>query len=222
MKEIEGITPEVIVKSMKHSSYPEWFSWEPETLRSEFRLKSEKDYNTLIATASLVSQAYSAMIPWNRSDVFGAICVAFDGNIASNAVWQKPSLAQILYTTRIMNMIKPQKLKSVQRNDMLSQEVKVFIASCLVYESIIHCPPLNPYLGSIDRVILKMMKDFEFSGELQTKVAKSLSDKNKMNHELSKEAIDSTKIQVARIQAEIIKYKQRVFEGKKQLDLLKA
>ena len=219
MKEIKDITPITLIKVLGFSEKEKWYTWEPETLRLEFQLADENSYDTLIALASLVSQYYHEQNTWERSDIFSATAVSLFGYIPNTVYWDKLRLSQVLYMAHVCN--------EIDSKELFSDEINIYIASCLLDRSILHCPPLYYNItGHIDEWIMKFAGDFEFSKKDQHRIHQLIIGKiqYKTKHAdkiLAQPGDDKIKIQIARIMAEYQEFQIRLRKSEKELQLLK-
>jgi hypothetical protein len=196
---------EILNKYLEHG----WWEWEPKTLRDEIHGPlPEHRWSVVFAVAATINQARAdnaQWLPWNEPDVFGDIAVAFQGIQHNPEYWQKPTLEQIWYANEV--------LQHIDKKAELEDDVKAYIAACLVENEILYYP-LN------DDFIDNKMKDLSKRPDL-IKEAKETWNSEPLRNKLLARPESSTKgIQVLRMEAARLLVDERIEKGKRQINFV--
>jgi hypothetical protein len=137
----------------------DWLVWEAQTLwkevKDDFRVPSISDHacTKIQALRTLHINEWF----WTKWEVFCWITQALNNNIPDFHVIQKPSIAQLLAAVDISDM--------VRAGEEFTQEVKGWMAACLVDEGVFYAP--NPIAFCQDEVV-QLLMELKVEGAEQT------------------------------------------------------
>ena len=209
-------TPEVIIETFPQmdSSYEPWWEWEPETIEDSLPGDTSHRKGLIQACASLVRQSKSEFAHhthWREPDIFGSLCVEFDGVAASVEYFEKPTLSQILYCHHVMN--------TVDSNLHLEDGVKEYISICVTEHGIIYVPGML----SVNKIIAERLEGREgFSKELVFKLEETLMSPEKRQAQVeSPDPSSPLNVQVLRIVSAFQLFNERRELAKRQINSMK-
>jgi hypothetical protein len=135
----------------------DWFTWDPQTLwreiKDDFRVPSISDHTC--AKIQAVRTLHINEWFWTKWEVFCWITQALNNNIPDFLVIQKPSISQLLNAVEIADM--------VRGGESFSDEVKGWVASCLVDDGVFYAP--NPIAFAQDAIV-QLLKELKVGEEL--------------------------------------------------------
>lgn len=209
-------TPEVIIETFPDmdSSDEPWWEWEPETIESMLPGNTEHRKGLIQACASLIRQAkspYAHHTHWREPDIFGALCIEFDGVSASIEYFEKPTVSQILYCNHVM--------KVVDSNLKLEDDVNEYIAICAVEHGIIYVPGML----AVNKKIAERLEGREgFSKELVFNLEETLMSPEKRQAQVDNPKSSSPlNTQVLRITAAFQLFNERRELAQRQINSMK-
>lgn len=203
---ISDPTPVAIYKILNQHLGAGWWGWEPETLRMEIPGPlPEHRWSVIFATAAAVNQARDkdrTWLPWSDADIFGDIAVTFQGIQHIPDFWQKPQLDQIWYAVEV--------LKVFDDKAELEEDVKAYIAACLVYDNVFFYPYMDDFVKN--KII-----ELSHRRELVEEIYKTWNNVEKRSELIRLPKLEPVCVQILKIEAANQLVTQRLNLGKRQI-----
>jgi hypothetical protein len=143
----------------------DWFEWQPETLwkeiKEDFRVPSISDHAK--AKIQAVRTLHIGEMYWKNWETFCWITQALNNNIPDWHILQKPSLAQLMSSVDIAEM--------VRKGEVFALEVCSFVAASMLDEGVLYAPhPISFCQDEINRYLTdRGIKYSDIEAEVQRK-----------------------------------------------------
>lgn len=204
-------TPIAIYEIFNKHLDKDWYTWEPETLRMEVPGPVPEDrWSTIFATMAITNQAKeedNPWTPWSEADIFGDICIAFQGIQHNPAFWQKPTLDQLWYAKKVLEHVDPR--------ETLEEDVKAYIATCLSYDDVYFWPEYDEFIeGKITELTYGRVKS------LQKEIARTWNDETKKLELINLPRLTPLCVQVLKIESARELVYDRLELGKRQISFV--
>lgn len=126
--------PMAIVMVLLEKFGPEWFDWEPETLRAEifatFNTSSISEHNWQKIQA--VRTAMMTYGPWREWQIFEKVMQALNNNVPRFDIAQPCTLSQLMFGVDTLNSL---------RREEFEDEIAGYVAACAFEEGVFYVPP---------------------------------------------------------------------------------